>query len=139
MDPMVVAAGAALVTAMANDGWERAKAGAVALWRRGRADEAATVDRELTEVRAELVEAAAQEDTATPAALVGSWQVKLHRLVRDHPELAADLRRLVDEVLTAAPGTDGPVVTRVEASGHARVYQAGRDLRVTEYGHPGPR
>ncbi|MBL7257512.1 hypothetical protein [Paractinoplanes lichenicola] len=128
MDPMVAAAGAALVAAIATDGWQQAKAGAVGLWRRVRPEEAETVDDELTAVRAEVIE----DDEHTRAALVGSWQVKLQRLIRDNPELGADLHTLLDDVLTPALGEEQrSVVLKAEASGQARVYQAGRDMRIT--------
>src|SRR5690349_14355645 len=51
MDPIVLAAGTALVTAMATDAWQSARDGAVALWRKVRPEQAEIVEAELAEVR----------------------------------------------------------------------------------------
>ncbi|MEU9854307.1 hypothetical protein [Streptomyces sp. NPDC047974] len=46
-----------------------------------------------------------------------------------HPEEAATLRSLLDELGPSLPGT--PAVTRhATASGHARVHRAGRDRHI---------
>lgn len=102
MDPIVLAAGTALIGAMATDAWQQARAGIVALWRRARPQEAGNVERELAEVRAEVVAARQVNDADTEQALTGAWQLRLQQLLRSDPALASALRRVLDETLTPA-------------------------------------
>ncbi|MEV4291240.1 hypothetical protein AB0K40_37520 [Nonomuraea bangladeshensis] len=137
MDPIVLAAGTALVTAMATDAWQSARDGAVALWRRARPEQAEVVEAELTEVREQVLRARGEGDADTEQALTGSWQVRLQQLLRTDPSLAGELRRVLDEVLTPAlqPADQdriGSLVMKATASGHGRVYQAGRDQTIHE-------
>ncbi|NJP30129.1 hypothetical protein FLW53_39280 [Microbispora sp. SCL1-1] len=122
---------------MATDAWEQARAGAVALWRRVRPEQADTVEKELAEVRTQVLAARHDGDLDTERALAGSWQVRLQQLLREDPALGAELRRVLDEeltpVLTPADQTQiGSILMRATASGHGRVYQAGRDQHITE-------
>jgi hypothetical protein len=137
MDPIVMAAGTALVGAMATDAWEQARAGMVALWRRVHPDNADVVEAELAEVRTEVLTAREADDADTEQALVGSWQVRLQQLLRADPALAGELRRVLDEeltpVLTAGEQTRiGSIMMTATASGQGRVYQAGRDQHITD-------
>ncbi|MGW5159677.1 hypothetical protein ACWEPN_29730 [Nonomuraea wenchangensis] len=137
MDPIVLAAGTALVTAMATDAWQSARDGAVALWRKARPEQAEVVEAELTEVREQVLQARGEGDADTEQALAGSWQVRLQQLLRADPSLAGEVRRVLDEVLTPAlePADQeriGSLVMKATASGHGRVYQAGRDQTIHE-------
>ncbi|MEV4365298.1 hypothetical protein ACWEPL_30035 [Nonomuraea sp. NPDC004186] len=137
MDPIVLAAGTALVTAMATDAWQQARAGAVALWRRFRPDQADAVEIELAEVRTQVLAARCDGDDDTERALAGSWQVRLAQLLRADPALAEELRRVLDEDLTpvlpqAEQEQIASIVMKATASGHGRVYQAGRDQHITD-------
>ncbi|MFC7382970.1 hypothetical protein [Sphaerisporangium rhizosphaerae] len=137
MDPIVLAAGTALVTAMATDAWEQARKAAVALWRRTRPDEADSVAGELAEVRAQVIAARREGDAETERALAGSWQIRLQRLLRADPDLAAELRRVLAEELSPAATGDGAsraatVTMDATANDHGRVYQAARDQHITE-------
>ncbi|MFC4010862.1 hypothetical protein ACFOY2_26785 [Nonomuraea purpurea] len=137
MDPIVLAAGTALVTAMATDAWQSAREGAVALWRKVRPEQAEIVEAELVEVREQVLEARRDGDADTEQALAGAWQVRLQQLLRADPSLAVEIRRMLDEVLT--PSLDptsreriGSLVLKAKASGRGRVYQAGRDQTIHE-------
>jgi hypothetical protein len=135
MDAELVAlastAGSAVVTLLATDAWLRAKAGMGALWRRVYPDRAEVIEAEIVEAREEVVAARTAGDDTVEQALVGEWQGRLRRLLASHPDLAAELRRLLDEELTLElPAGDrtwgGDVDMRAEASGHGRVYQVGQ-------------
>ncbi|MEU9117641.1 hypothetical protein AB0D04_39405 [Streptomyces sp. NPDC048483] len=134
MDSMLASAGTALVGLMVTEAWGQARDGVVGLWRRLRPADADAVGRDLEEARAELVEAreegAAGEETERE--LAGEWQRRLLRVLREDPAAAEELQR----VLEAARGTlppetaPGSVQLQAHASGNARIYQAGRDMRV---------
>ncbi|MDX3108777.1 hypothetical protein [Nonomuraea angiospora] len=137
MDPIVLAAGTALVTAMATDAWQSARDGAVALWRKVRPEQAEVVEAELVEVREQVLEARRDGDVDTEQALAGTWQVRLQQLLRAEPSLAGEIQRVLDEVLTPAlqPAEQeriGTLVMKAKASGHGRIYQAGRDQTIHE-------
>ncbi|MET8336965.1 hypothetical protein [Streptosporangium canum] len=137
MDPIVLAAGTALVTAMATDAWQEARDGVVALWRKVRPAQAEVVEAELDEVRSQVLDARRDGDADTEHALAGSWQVRLQQLLRQDPALADELKRVLDEVLTPVlePADQvriGSIVMKASASGRGRVYQAGRDQHIKE-------
>ncbi|MFD4659866.1 hypothetical protein ACFWP2_30035 [Kitasatospora sp. NPDC058444] len=136
MDPVVVAAGSALVSAMATDGWQQTRAAVVEWWRRRRPDRADEVGSELETVRAQVLAAREQGDEDTEQALAGSWRLQLQQLLREDPALADELQRLLDEHLAPAPSEGDraqhrPIVMRAEARDNSRVYQAGRDQHIT--------
>ncbi|MFJ6462646.1 hypothetical protein ACIQM0_16660 [Streptomyces sp. NPDC091387] len=130
MDPelttLAQSASLTLVTLMATDSWERTRDGIVALWRRARPERADAVAAELDSTREDLA-----VDPGSEAELAAEWQGRIRRLLVDRPEVMVELRSLLDEL---APGpAPGPAVSqRATASGDSRVYQAGRDLRITE-------
>ncbi|MGW9449934.1 hypothetical protein [Streptomyces sp. NPDC055632] len=127
------AAGTAVVTVMATDAWERTRDGVVALWRRVSPSRADGVEGELEATRDDLLVARESGDDLTEQELREEWAGRLRRLLREQPEVAVDLRRILDELDPedrAAPA--GTVRMRAEASGHGRVYQAGRDQHITE-------
>ncbi|MFV2098389.1 hypothetical protein ACFHW1_23415 [Micromonospora sp. LOL_014] len=137
IDPVAAAAGAALIQAIATDAWEKARDGAVALWRRVRPEQADAVTAELAEVRDEVLIARRDGDTDAERGLVDDWQRKLQRLIRQDPAFAAELRRLLDDTLTPLlPPADqqqvGSITMTANAKDNARVYQAARDQRITE-------
>ncbi|SRR6266545_5947371 len=135
MDPVVMAAGTALIGAMATDVWQQARTAVVRLWRRTGSGRADAVENELDEVRAQVLAARADGDEDTEQALAGVWRLRLQELVRQDPSLAADLRRVLDEELLPALGTEEKerartIVMYGSASGHGRVYQAGGDQHI---------
>ena len=137
MDPIAVAAGTALVGAMATDVWQAARAEVVAVWRRVRPDEADSVTGELAEVRAEMLAARQSGDPDIQQALAGAWQLRLQQLLDDDPGLADPLRRVLDEHLVPTLAPDER--TRIDAdimSGRSyepsRVYRSGRKPYSTE-------
>ncbi len=132
-----MAAGSALVGAMATDAWQQARSSAVALWRRVHPQHVPAIEDELAEVRAEVLAARGVGDTETEAGLAADWQRRLGRLLRDDPALADELRRVLDEELTPLlPDTEGHRAASVEmtarASGRARIYQAAGNQTINE-------
>ncbi len=109
VDPIVVAAGTALVSAMATDVWQQARASVVALWRRVHPQQADTVEADLEGLRAQVLDARQAGRADTELALTGVWQGRLQQLLLDEPAVAPELRRVLDEALT-------PVLTPVEQS-----------------------
>jgi hypothetical protein len=103
MEPIVLAFGPALIGAIATDAWPRVREAVTGLWRRvhpgQKADDIAT---ELDELREQVLLARRDGDTGTEKALEGAWQVKLQQLLRADRDLAAELRRVLDQVLIPA-------------------------------------
>ncbi|WP_416981290.1 hypothetical protein [Streptomyces sp. T028] len=138
MDPLVVAAGTALVGAMASDAWQEARNGVTTLWRRFRPEQAEVIDGDLVETREQMTAGEAEDDAVrTARALAVTWQLRLQALLRENPSMAGDLQRLLDTRFAVTPADDErpdttAVTMNAEASGHGRVYQAGRDQHITE-------
>lgn len=100
MDPLVLAAGTAVISAMATDGWEHARAAVVGLWRRARPDHVPAIEAELEQVRGEVVAARQAGDHTVETELAADWQRKLRRLLTADPRQGAELARILDEELT---------------------------------------
>jgi hypothetical protein len=103
MDPIVAAFGTALVGAIATDAWQRVREAVAGLWRRvypQREDDG--IVAELDELREQVLVARRDGDTGTERALEGAWQLRLQQLLRADPALAAELQRMLDQVLTPA-------------------------------------
>ncbi|MGW2183414.1 hypothetical protein ACWCXX_36340 [Streptomyces sp. NPDC001732] len=139
MDPELAALASSAATTMvgvlATDGWENVKSLVGRLWQRVHPDRAEVVEAELVETRTELLTARQTQDGEAEQHLVGEWHGRLRRLLAADPELAEELRRMVAELQSAAAedrAGAGPVDMRARASGHAKVYQAGRDQHITE-------
>ncbi|MFI9030263.1 hypothetical protein [Streptomyces sp. NPDC053560] len=136
MDPEIATlagtAGTTLVTLMATEAWQGVRDGVVGLWRRARLDRADAVSAELEAAREDLLAARDSADEETEEELRRDWQGRIRRLLAARPDVADDLRALLDEVSPdAAPAA--PVITQhATASGSARVYQAGRDQHIRE-------
>ncbi|MEV0199839.1 hypothetical protein [Nonomuraea sp. NPDC050691] len=136
MDPLVLAAGTAVVTAMATDGWQRACDAVVALWRRRHPERAPAVEAELLETRAEVLAARESGDSQTEAELAAEWQSRLRRLTADDPRVAEELRHMLDALAPLLREAGQPsvqhVIMNARASEHGRVYQAAHDQHITE-------
>jgi hypothetical protein len=102
MDPVVLAFGPALVGAIATDTWPRVREAVTGLWRRVHSQKADDIGAELDELREQVLLARRDGDTGTERALEGAWQLRLQQLLRADPALAAELRRVLDQVLTPA-------------------------------------
>ncbi|MET8538141.1 hypothetical protein ABZV67_42155 [Streptomyces sp. NPDC005065] len=128
----MVAFGTALVGAVATDTWQQVRAAVTGLWRRVHPHQADGIGTELDLLREDMVAARQSGDADTERDLEGAWRVKLQQLLRADPELAGELRRVLDQVLT--PALAPAEQTRVQAiitgtaSGRAHLSQAGGDV-----------
>lgn len=126
-------AASAVVTALSTELWQQARDGLAGLWRRSQPERAEAVAAEADATRSDLADAQACGDTAAEDELRAEWQGRIRRLLAADPQAAAGLRALVDELAPhlpqAAPGT---VTQSAQASGSARIYQAGQSIHVTE-------
>ena len=103
MDPIVLAFGTALVGAIATSTWQQVREAVTGLWRRVHSrQEADDIGTELDELREQVLLARRDGDTGTQNALEGAWQLRLQQLLRADPALAAELRRVLEEVLAPA-------------------------------------
>ncbi|MFG2875125.1 hypothetical protein ACGFYU_08955 [Streptomyces sp. NPDC048337] len=121
---------------MATDAWQTTRDGVVALWRRVNPARADGVDASLTEARSDVVLAREQGDTAAEEALALQWQGRLLQFLAAHPDAAQELDRVLREARAQLPASEqmviGTIRLEARASGHGRVYQAGRDQHITE-------
>jgi hypothetical protein len=125
-------AGTTLVTLMAGDAWQRIRDGLTRLWRRVQPHRAEILAAELEASREDVLAACATGDQQTLDELRQQWQGQLRRLLAVRPDAAAELRGLLDELGPEGAAPEVPVTQHATASGHARVYQAGRDQHITE-------
>ncbi|MGW2296102.1 hypothetical protein [Streptomyces violaceorubidus] len=138
MDPEIAAlagtAGTTVVTLMVTNAWESARDGLVALWRRVQPARAESVGEELEAGREELLLARQAGDDEAEAGLAAEWQGRVRRLLLARPEVADELRTLLDELASALPEEpqERHIHLRAHATGSARIYQAGRDQHITE-------
>lgn len=124
-----------MVTLMVTNAWESARGGLVGLWRRFQPGRADAIDEELESSRTDLLLAREIGDEESEAELVAEWQGRVRRLLVAQPEVADELRRILDELNPHLPEPSsavGEVHMTAEVSGSGRVYQAGRDQHITE-------
>lgn len=138
MEPEMLAqtAGATVVALMATDAWQRTREGVVALWRRVRPVQADEVATALEETREEILVLRREGDSAGAEDLERDWRRRLRRLLEADPSVAEDLEEVLAQARASLPEDEQPPVPTVhmhgQASGHARVYQAGRDQHIVE-------
>jgi hypothetical protein len=118
MDPVALAAlaqsaGNALVTAAVTGTWEDLRHKIAGWFGRGQPDP--QIERRLDATRDQLLAAAPGELERVQATLAAQWQTRFADLLADHPEAAAGLGALVQEIQAKAA-----------AAGHSAA--AGRDM-----------
>ncbi|WP_103504399.1 hypothetical protein [Streptomyces sp. SM12] len=127
MEELAVAAGTALVGAMATEGWNAVRSGAVALWRKVHPERVATVEAELEEARAELV--ATDDPDEIEAEMAREWRRRFRRLLAEQPELADELRRMVEQQWQPQLPLGGVrnVTMKADVRDRGRAYQSAGD------------
>ncbi|MCR8576314.1 hypothetical protein NE399_19700 [Streptomyces sp. Isolate_219] len=125
-------AGTTLVTLMATDAWQHTRDGLTRLWQRLQPDRAQTVSDELDASREEILRAHSAADQEMLSELRLQWQGYLRRLLLAQPEAVEDLRRLLAGVGSESATHAAQITQHGTASGRARIYQAGRDMHISE-------
>ncbi|MFH8608911.1 hypothetical protein ACH4D5_15675 [Streptomyces sp. NPDC018029] len=139
MDPYLLTlagtAGTSVVTLLVTDGWQQAKDGVVAFWRRFQPEAADDVERELEASRRTALDATENATTPATGRLEGHWCARAVTLLSEHPEAAPELEALIDRLARGADGQEvtGGIHMEAHAEGNGRVYQAGRDQHITEH------
>ncbi|MFD4137136.1 hypothetical protein [Streptomyces goshikiensis] len=128
------AAAARLIDLLTTDGWTAARAAVASLWRRGHPE---LVEAELTEARAELLQAEASDGGGPEirTLLVAEWQARIARLLATHPDLIDEMRELVGELLRGTGTAEGQTVGVLHQEAHVTdgdAYLAGRDISITK-------
>ncbi len=136
MDPLVLAAGTALVGAMVTDGWQQTRTAVVAWWRKVHPRRADAVGAELDAARARVLAARERGDEDTEQALAGTWRLRLQELLDQDPAAGPGLARLLEEHLAPAlPAAEQArvqqIIINAQAHDQARQYIAGRDQHIT--------
>ncbi|MFD5565096.1 hypothetical protein [Kitasatospora griseola] len=135
LEQLAQAAAPVVTRVMVTEGWALARSGLIALWRRFHPGQGESIGEELDDSRDELTAAREAGDESAVAGLQNEWERRLARLLRRDANAAPELRQLLDELRAALPADDAPtpgVTLNARASGHAKIYQAGRDMTITD-------
>jgi hypothetical protein len=119
-------AGQTVVAAAVTDGWEAVKRGFARLLGRGDPARAEVAERRLEQAREELAGVPADQMELVRDRLAAAWQTRLLDLLEEHPEIAGELRALVEQVRAQLPAGG------VSAAGHGLA--AGRDINISASG-----
>ena len=119
-------AGRTVVAAAATDAWEAASRGFARLLGRGDPRQTELAEQRLEQAREQLTGVPAADLERVQSRLEAAWQARLQDVLEEHPEIAADLQVLVDQIQTQLPAE------AVSAAGHG--VAAGRDVNITALG-----
>jgi dsDNA-specific endonuclease/ATPase MutS2 len=125
---LVTTSANSLVSLMTSEVWEQVKSGVAALFRRGRRAEYIAIEEELDESARELRVSLENGDQETQEELRQQWRGKLRRLIREEPELFAELRSLLNEwsSLETTKGNATHIIHQTAtARDGGRIYQQG--------------
>jgi hypothetical protein len=134
MSALAGVAAAAMVQQVTRSAWERIRTAVGDLWRRRHPERAETVLAELGEAREEAARARRNGHGDAEQLIIDEWRTRLSRLLAADPGASAQLQQLVND-LTGSSAPSGPeptVAMNAHASEDARIYQAARDMHVTE-------
>ena len=101
VDPIAVAVGAALVSAMATDTWQQARTSVVTLCRRLRPPrQTEAVEAELEALHRQILAVREQGRPDLEQDLAEAWQDRLQELLSEDPAVAGELRKILQQTLT---------------------------------------
>ncbi|AZP17011.1 hypothetical protein EJC51_13325 [Streptomyces aquilus] len=138
MDPylltMAGTAGTTVVTLLVGEGWQQARDGVIAVWRRFRPEAADEIGRELETSRAALLQLPTGDDQGSDMQqMEGQWIARFVGLLSEHPQAADELQSLMERLRQGAgQSISGGVRLQARAEGSSRIYQAARDQHITE-------
>lgn len=129
-------AAATVVTAMATDAWSAVKRFVGRVFHRAGADRARAAEQRL-ESDARLVEGA-KDPEAARGNLLGPWTGEISTLLRDFPDAAPELRKLLEERAQSAPGAAGSHINQMTVvTGGSSAITVGQG-NVISHGIPAP-
>lgn len=115
-----------VVAAASTDAWGAAKRGVARLLGRGDPERERLAEQRLDQARDQLVAAPGQHLDRVRADLVAVWRTRLADLLEEDPDVAGDLRALVDQIQAELPADS------VSAGDHSIV--ASGDVRISGSG-----
>ncbi|MFF3291652.1 hypothetical protein [Streptomyces sp. NPDC003023] len=128
-------AAARLIDLLATDGWDAVKSSVLSLWRTAHPER---VEEELTEARAELIQAEQTGDnTELQGLLAAEWQARIIRLMATRPDTVDELRTLLAEDLRTAGSPEQQITGSMTLEAHVSggdAFLAGRDMNVARGG-----
>ncbi|GGM46734.1 hypothetical protein ACFFX1_18840 [Dactylosporangium sucinum] len=127
---------AALVQAVATDGWQLARDGFARLLGRGDPGREGLAGQRLDALAAEVEQAPADQRDEVRRRLLPAWQTRLTDLVEEDPALAEALVALRDEVLERLPAAQQQWVQHITASAPGATAQGVMFGNIIN--HPGP-
>jgi hypothetical protein len=95
---LAAVAGQTVVAAAVTEAWGSAQRGFAQLLGRGDPERTALAERRLEQSHEQLMAVPPADREMALAQLAPMWQTRLLDLLEEHPETAADLRALVDQV-----------------------------------------
>ncbi|QLE70406.1 hypothetical protein FGW37_01195 [Streptomyces rectiverticillatus] len=102
---LVLSAATVLVNSMATDAWQATKDLFARVFGRAGDDDGAVIRAQLDRGAAQIARADDRERLERiRQVLVGSWQLELETLLRDHPEAEAELRAALAEIAPQQAG-----------------------------------
>jgi hypothetical protein len=132
---LAAAGGTAIVSAASTDLWANFKTRLAALLGRDDAKKVGAVEARLDRARVDLQEATPEDVEAVRTSLSQAFSVRLLDLLEEEPEVAADLRALVDEVnASVSTIASGTVQQHVVGYDHAQQAVQGQGHQVNTFG-----
>jgi hypothetical protein len=119
-------AGRTVAAAAAGDGWEAVKRGLARMFGRDDPARGEVAERRLEQAREELAGTPAGELEVARDQVTAAWRARLLDLLEEHPEVAGDLRALVEQAQARLPEGN------VSAAGYG--VAAGRDVIISAAG-----
>jgi hypothetical protein len=128
MDPTALAMLAAqtVVAAASTDAWGMAKRGIARLLGRGDPQREQLVEQRLDQTQEQLRAVPGQDLELARADLEAAWRTRLVDLMEEHPDAAADLQALVEQIRAELPAAIAVAADHSVA--------AGRDMNITASG-----
>jgi hypothetical protein len=136
---LATTAGARLVTAMAEDGWQALKAGVARLLGRGDPEEEARQEARLERSREDVVGLSGTELEQARERQSTAWRTRFEDLLEDSPDAADQLRDLVEFLGGIGGVVSGAVQVNAQASGHAQQAVQGQGVQTNTFTTPSQR